>query len=598
MPCNPPFRDRPCRLAALLLIASLVAACAGPAAMQGGAAQAAPEAVQTSASDALPAEPSAEAATSTRQLPDVELTRDILFKLLVAEVAGQRGEMRLAAEAYADLTRSTRDPRIARRATEAAVFAQNGDLALEASRIWMEADPGDEQAPQTHVSMLISSGDLEAAEPIIARVLARSGTNPGQALLQLGAMLARNNERQAVWQLAERVSTPYQQLPETHMMLAQLALNAGEIPVALSHARRAVELRPDWEPAILLSAQLLSSSDGPAALQLLGDARKRLPKARGVGLAYARALIGEGQYPKALAEFKRLAAQFPDDGELNVTVGALANDAGDQTTALTYLQRALDTNYAEQDGVRLLIGQIEAMRGNDVEALRWFDSVQPGPSFMPARIGAGRIVLKRDGIDAARALIRSVRASTPLEEVQMILAESQLLRDAGDEQAVFDLLDQATRDYAGIADIWYDHAMAAERLDRIDIVETSLRRVLELQPDHAHAYNALGYSLADRGVRLLEAKGYIEQALELAPNDAYIIDSLGWVQYRLGELEEAEKTLRRALAQRPDPEIIAHLGEVLARRGNTDEARELLQGGLKRHPDNATLLATWARLFP
>jgi len=533
------------------------------------------------------------------ELPTQALTRDIMFKLLVGEVAAQRGEIGLAAEAYADLAKTTRDPRVAKRATEAAMYAQNPDLAIRASRIWMEADPGDDAATQTYASMLINTGDFDAAEPVMANVLKQQGPRTGAALLQVGSMLNRSGDRAAAAAFARKLAEPYLKLPEANLLLAQMAFNAGDADGALRYGRAAVELQRDWEPGLLFVAQVLASTDPAAATRYLAEASKRVPKSRNIGLAHARALAANGQYPAALVEFKRLAKTFPKDGEIGVTVGALASQAGDPATAEQYLRMAMDSDYAEKDNVRLMLGQVEADRGNPAAALKWYESVAPGTNvYLPAQVSIARLVLKQSGIDAARERIRSVRVDSPLEQVQLIMAEASLLRETGDDRGAFAVLDAATQEYAGIADLWYDHGMAAERLDMLDVVETSLRRVIELKPDHAHAYNALGFSLAERNVRLLEARGYIEQALQLQPDDPYIVDSLGWVQYRLGELEEAEKTLRRAMSLKDDPEVVAHLAEVLVKRGNAADARKLIANGLGKNPGNSVLQAAQARLLP
>lgn len=556
--------------------------------------------VRTASADAATrSQPPVAAAERQQALPSQPLTRDILFKLLVGEVAGQRGEIGLAAEAYAELAKTTRDPRVAKRATEAAMYAQNPELAIRSSRVWMQSDPGDEAAAQTHASVLINVGDFDAAEPVMAGVLRQQGPRVGAALLQVGAMLSRSGERNAALGFARKVAAPYIGTPEANLMLAQVAFNAGDSELALRHAKTAVELRKDWEPALLFTAQVAASRDPAAATRLLGDASRRLPNSRPIGLAYARALSGSGQYPAALTEFKRLARLYPKDGEIGVTVGALASQAGDPETAGQYLRMALEGDYAEKDNVRLMLGQVEADRGNAAAALRWYESIAAGSSvYMPAQVSIARVVLKQSGLEAARERLRAVRVDSPLEQVQLILAEASLLRETGDDRGAYQVLDAATREYAGIADLWYDHGMAAERLDMLDVVETSLRRVIELKPDHAHAYNALGFSLADRNVRLIEARGYIEQALQLQPDDPYIIDSLGWVQYRLGELEDAEKTLRRAMSIKDDPEVVAHLAEVLVKRGRAEEARKLIANGLRKNPGNSALQAAQSRLLP
>lgn len=551
------------------------------------------------AAAATPPAPAVAEAPRQAQLPVQDLTRDVLFKLLVGEVAGQRGEIGLAAEAYADLAKTTRDPRVAKRATEAAMYAQNPEMAIRSSRVWMESDPGDEAAAQTHASILLSAGDFDAAEPVLVGVLGRQGPRIGPALLQIGSMLNRAGDRPAALAFARKVAAPYSKLPEANLMVAQMAFNAGDSELAMQLGRMAVEQRRDWEPALLFVAQVTGSRDPAAAAKYLAEASKRVPKSRTLGLAHARALASSGEYPAALVEFKRMARLFPKDGEIGVTVGALASQAGDHETAGQYLRMALESDYAEKDNVRLMLGQVEADRGNAEAAIKWFESIQPGTSvYLPAQVSIARAVLKQSGMDAARERLRAVRTDAPLEQVQLIMAEASLMRETGDDQGAFTVLDEATKEYAGIADLWYDHGMAAERLNMLDVVETSLRRVIELKPDHAHAYNALGFSLAERNVRLLEARGYIEQALQFAPEDPYIIDSLGWVQYRLGELDEAEKTLRRAMSIKDDPEVVAHLAEVLVKGGKAAEARNLVANGLRKNPGNSALQAAQSRLQP
>jgi Flp pilus assembly protein TadD len=568
------------------------------AALTGCAASGKP--VRTAAADAAPlGKPPVAAAERQPDLPAQPLTRDIMFKLLVGEVAGQRGEIGLAAEAYADVAKTTRDPRVAKRATEAAMYAQNPELAIRSSKIWMESNPGDDAAAQTHASVLINAGDFDGAEPVMRAVLEQQGPRIGAALLQIGAMLNRSADREAALAFAQRLAAPYIKLPEANLLLAQMAFNAGNGDLALQLGETAVELRKEWEPALLFVAQVTASRDPAAATRYLAGASTRAPKSRPIGLAYARALVSSGQYPAALVEFKRLSKLYPKDGEIGVTVGALASQAGDAETAGQYLRMALESDYAEKDSVRLMLGQVEGDRGNTEAAVRWYESITPGTTaYMPAQVSIARLVMKQSGFEAARDRLRAVRTDSPLEQVQLILSEAALLRESGDDRGAFAVLDNATREYGGIADVWYDHGMAAERLDMLDVVETSLRRVIELKPDHAHAYNALGFSLAERNVRLLEARGYIEQALQLQPEDPYIIDSLGWVQYRLGEFEDAEKTLRRAMSIKDDPEVVAHLAEVLVKRGKADEARKLIAVGLRKNPGNSVLQAAQSRLLP
>lgn len=534
-------------------------------------------------------------ATAPGSLPAQELTEEILYELLLAEVALQRGDAALAAQTYLDLARRTRDPRVARRAVEVANAARAPQFALEAARVWHEADPASLQALQTLTALLVSARQVEQAEPYLARLLAKDGAAAANGFLQLPRLLAGNPDKQANLRLVRALAAKFPQLPQAHLALGQAALAAGDADTALAEARHAVRLRPDLETATLFEAQVLQRSSPAQAGAVLAAYLAKYPKAREARLSYARLLAGEKKYAEARAEFEKLLAAHPNNGDVIYAVGLLALQLKDYTTAEANLRRLLDTGFRDPNGVRFTLGQAAEEQKKWGEAIDWYESIQRGEHFLPARMRAAGVMARQGRLAEARKYLRAQGAGGE-EGVQLLIAEAQLLREANQHRDAFDLLGEALVAQPDQPELLYDHALTAEKLERFEVLEGNLRKVIRIKPDHAHAYNALGYSFADRNLRLPEARKLIERALELSPQDYFIIDSMGWVLYRMGDLKGAAAQLRRAYEGRPDAEIGAHLGEVLWVMGERAEAERIWQEALKNHADNETLRKTVQRL--
>jgi Flp pilus assembly protein TadD len=267
----------------------------------------------------------------------------------------------------------------------------------------------------------------------------------------------------------------------------------------------------------------------------------------------------------------------------------------DYPAAEGYLKRVLGLNYRDPDAVRYLLGQIAEEQKQWGRAVEWYKQIEEGDHALPARMRTANAIAKQGKVEEARVFLKRVANENPDQEVQLLVAEAQLLRDASRYGDAYEMLGQALRKVPDQPELLYDYALTAEKLERFDVAEENLRKLIQVKPDHAHAYNALGYSLADRNMRLPEARKLIEKALELAPDDSFIIDSLGWVQYREGDLKGAAQTLRRAYDGRPDAEIGAHLGEVLWVMGNRAEANRIWEESLKSAPDNENVRQTIQR---
>ena len=542
------------------------------------------------------AQPFAPEPVDRSALPNQELTEGLLYEFLLAEIAGQRGNLALSAQAYVDLAKRTRDPRIARRATEVALYARMNNAAIDAASIWHETEPGSTRPLQALAGLLVAAGRYDEALPNLKKLLAGSAGDPASGFTQLTRTLANAQDKQAALKLVRSLAADYPKLAEAHLAVAQAAVNAGDERAALEEARKAGQLRPDWEAAVLFEAQLLQKVSVDQAASLLAGYLKKYPAARETRLAYARVLVTQKRFDEARVEFRKLMAGAPDSTDMVFAVALLSLQLKDYDSAEKYLRGLIDSPYRDKDAVRLYLGQVAEERKNLPEALHWYGEVGEGEQYVQAQIRYAQVLARQGKLDEARARLQQAAAKNSQQRVQLILAEAQLLRDANQPKVAFDLVGQALDRVPNNPELLYDYAMLAEKIERVDILEASLRKLIEIRPENAHAYNALGYSLADRNQRLPEARELIEKALQLAPDDSFIIDSMGWVLYRMGQLKDSLGYLRRAYAGRPDAEIAAHLGEVLWALGERAEAERVWGDATRESPDNEALVNTIKRL--
>ena len=525
-----------------------------------------------------------------------ELNEPMLYEFLLGEIALQRGDHGLAAQTFLDLARRTRDPRVARRAVEIANQGRLPELALEAAKSWHDLDRSSPQALQVVAALLVANKRVDEALPYLEKLLAADGVNLENGFMQLNRLLAGNPDKAANLRVVRQLAGRHPKLPQAHFALAQAHVSAGDDASAVAAIRRASALRPDWELAALLEAQIVQRRSPAAAAKVLEDFVAKNPGSREARLNYARLLVLDKRLPEARKQFEAVLAANPGNPEVIYAVGLLAFQLKDYAVAEENMKRLLGLNYRDANGVRYLLGQIAEEQKNWPQAIQWYERIEDGEQVLPARMRAAGAIAKQGKLDEARAYLRRVAADNPAEQAQLIVAEAQLLRDAHRNEDAFRLLGDALQKEPDQPELLYDYALTAEKLERFDVLEANLRKLIQVRPDHAHAYNALGYSLADRNMRLPEARKLVEKALELAPDDFFIMDSLGWVLYREGDLKGAAEQLRRAYVGRPDAEIGAHLGEVLWVMGEREEADRVWQESLKSSPENETLQKTIKRL--
>ncbi|MBL8373909.1 tetratricopeptide repeat protein [Accumulibacter sp.] len=534
--------------------------------------------------------------------PDIkdysELSGQVIYQVLLAEMALQRGKTEFASQAYADLAVRTRDPAILQRAIEVAGHARRLDLVLELARLWVEVEPDSQRAQQVLIGVLVMSNQLDGLAPQLIRMLEADKEALPANLLALNRMFARSPDRQAVLRLISQVCKAFFGLAEAHYAVAVAASAADQQEQALAEARQALEQRPEWEAAALLEAQILGTKSPAKAIKSLQRFLERNPGARDAQLQLARVLVAEKRYSEARRLFEELLLAYPNNPDVVFPVAILALQENDTALAEKQLKHLVTLDFQQKSAPYYYLGQIAEGGKRSDDALAYYQQVGPGEYYLPAQVRSAAIRSRSGKLDEARKQLRAAADKSPELGVQLSIAEAALLRDAKETEAALELLEQELGKQPEQPELLYESALLAEKLGRVELMESRLRKLIELQPDSAQAYNALGYSYADRNTRLPEARQLIEKALQLAPNDPFILDSMGWVLYRQGDLEGALGYLQRAHSQRADPEIAAHIGEVLWMLGRKEEARLTLREAQKKDPSNEVLTEAIKRFAP
>ena len=565
-------------------------------------------------------------ASSGEPVLNSDLDAQLFYQLLIGEIELRDGEAGAAYQVVLDAARRTRDEQLFRRATDIALQGRAGDQALAAVMAWRTAVPSSAEAHRYLIQMLVAlNRPAEAIEPLRALIQLTPAEDRPALIQSLPGFFGRvpDHVQAAGW--VEQALQGYLDAPATRaaarVALARTWLSVPDAPKALALLQRAQADDPTSEAPALLASAMLSTS--PEAEAIVTSHLQAKPDSHGVRLAYVRTLTTSQRYGDAVAQLETLTRRAPELAPPWLTLGALhlelRHPAEASTVLQTYLKR-LDAapvttvqtvdadddedsapstaNNSEQGRTQawLLLAQAAEQQGDFKGAEAWLAKVDNPQRALEVQSRRASLLARQGKVKEARELIRRAPEKTPADARGKLLAEAQVLRDVklwADANAV---LAQANQQFPSDVDLLYEQSMVAEKLNRMDEMERLLRKVIELKPDHQHAYNALGYSLAERNQRLPEAKALIQKALDLSPGEPFITDSLGWVEYRLGNANEALRLLRGAYQSRPDPEIAAHLGEVLWTSGQHDEARRVWRDARSRDGANDVLRETLARL--
>jgi len=531
------------------------------------------------------------ATKSEPALPKVELTPEVLYDVLVGELAGRKGDFVRSIRSLSRAARATRDPRLAERATRAAIFSKLYAEALDSARLWVEMRPNAIDSREALATILLELDDPVAAAQQFGQMLdlAAKQKKLQRSYIRLAAVLARHKNRTVSLEIMVPLSRRHASNPHAQLALAHLGLRAGDLSVASAAIDRALIIQPGWQDAALLKARILSSSkDQKKANRFYQTYLRKHPRATKVRMNYARYLVDHKQWVNARSQFELVLRHRPNDTDILYALGLLSLQTDHLEDADKFFRRAIEIS-PSNDQVRLYLGQVADRRKQYEQAEQWYSSIRGAKHQLEARTRLGVVAAKRGDLQKGLRILRSVKPVSDPQRVQLALAEEQILRDAKKYSAALKVLSKALKTLPKHKDLLYARALVAEKLNKLTLHERDLRLVLKLDPKNAHALNALGYTLADRTDRHQEALKLIKQALELRPNDPFILDSMGWVHYRLGNSNDAVRFLRRALEIRADAEISAHLGEVLWASGKQRQAQRVWERALEKDPDNEVL---------
>lgn len=530
--------------------------------------------------------------------PKMALSGQMIYTFLLADIAAQRGQPELAAQGYIEMTKLTRDPRVARRAAQLAYDSRNMEQALEAFKMWSELEPQAAMPKQMLATVLLSGGKLEEARPYLIEMLAADVNNAGKNFVQLSPLFGRYSDKAAVYKVLSELAQPYQKIAEIHWVLAQAAAGAKQFEAALVEVKQARSLRPDWDMAALLEAQLLKNKSPADALVLAKSFLNDHPDAHEVRLFYARLLLDHKKFSDSRIQFQLLLQAKPDNADLAFAIALLSLQMGELDRAESELKQSLVFGKKDSSTVHFYLGQLHEAQKNLQLALQEYRQVQDGEYAFSSHLRIAYLLAKSGKLKEARDVLHQTQAKNDPQREQLIVSETQMLREAKQYEEAFKIANKAMETLRDNPTLMYEAAMLAEKLGKLAVSEELLRKLIKVEPEHAHAYNALGYSLLERKERLAEAMVLVEKAYQLEPEDPAILDSMGWGYYLTGRLNKSVEFLRRAYAGFPDPEIAAHLGEVLWQQGVRDEAKSIWQESLDKNPDSATLKSVVKKFLP
>ncbi|MEN9849564.1 MAG: hypothetical protein RL368_2304 [Pseudomonadota bacterium] len=523
-----------------------------------------------------------------------------LYQVLVAEFAAQRGQYGLAVENFLKLATQTRNVQMAERATRIALFAKQYELATKAAGLWMSISPDSNDARQVVVGLLLRKGCTPEATGYLEAMLGSvKGEAETQLLEMITALLAQQKNQTCSVQLMEKLVEKRQNDPAVALAFARLLTNAGQHDRALEVLKKLTSRTPNHEAAVALSAHILTKQNKPeAAVEYLRKALQKYPDKKEWRVQYARVLAGAGRFEESLKQFQLLLAASPKQPELIHATGLIALQLKQSAVAKEHFTHLL--KFADQrDAAQFYLGQIAELEKNSEQAIQWYQKQEVGGNnYLAAQARIASLFAEQGQLDKAVAHLHDVPVESSEDRATLSQVEAELLMEHKRFADALAIYNRALEKIPNDTTLLYMRGLLAEKMDDLVSMEKDLRKVLELDPKNVHALNALGYSLADRTTRYAEALDLIKQAIAQNPEDYYILDSMGWVLYRLGKYPEAIDYLRKSQLKKDDPETAAHLGEVLWVSGDKVAAKAVWNKALKNSPHNTPLLEVMKKFIP
>ena len=525
------------------------------------------------------------------------LSKELMFDIMLAEIAGQRGKMDVSAPHYLRAAEEANDARVAERAVQIAMYAKDFEIAKRAARRWVELQPDNLEAHKLLTALALRTGDMDEVTTQMGFLLGNT-ENPEDGYRLATAIMARNSDKQAALTAMEELAARDPYSPYAQLALSRTAILAGKLEQALEAVERALQLKPDFAKATILKAQILVMLERKEeATRLLQQATDNHPENLEVRFSYARLLLDRQDIEGARDQFDAIVRLEPDNADALYSLGLLELETGQYRAGEKHLRKLLELEKRVQSAYYYL-GYAAIKQDHDAEALDWFRKVESGDFWSQSQLRVAEIMVRQGKVDEMQDYLRVLRQKNPQAAVAFFLIEGEVLTDAGYLEEAYSVYGQALETEPDNEDLLYARALLAQNLGWFDLAEQDMRHILRNDPDNVRTLNALGYSLADKTDRYEEALGYISKALKQTPDDPAVIDSMGWVQFRLGNLDKARSFLEQAWNLTKDSEIGAHLGEVLWVQGDHEAARSIWDEAKVNDPENPALLNVLRRINP
>lgn len=522
---------------------------------------------------------------------------DVLYMLLAAELAGQRGQYGIALEGYMEVAKRVSDPRFAERAAKIAMYMKDDKKTDEAVSLWLTQDPENLTARKIAALSALRSGNKQAAVDHLNVLLKADPAGFEKSVLELANILQKDGKADFIYEVLDAVSLENPDQAAVYFVQSLLAMQMKDSALAEKKVQQALNIQPDWDDALIFQAQIaVFSGDFNKAKTLLRNTSAKYPDDNKIKKLLAQVLIKTAEYEAAGELYKGIVSANPKDIESQIALALVYLQLGKDGKAEDIFKALLEQP-EWQSQASFYLGKIEEKREHTKKALAWFDKVTDEPFVFESAISAVSLLIKDKEFDEAGLRLNLMQDRFPKQKLRIILMQAGLFSQQGQYEKAFNLLTSALAEYPDQKDLLYTRALMAERINKPDVLEADLKKILVKYPDDAEALNALGYTLLDHADRYAEAEKYLQHALKLQPNEAVIMDSFGWLQFKLGRLGQALDYLERAYAKQQEAEIAAHLSEVLWALGRKEEARKLFSKAIKNAPDDEYLLDFQQRIL-
>jgi tetratricopeptide (TPR) repeat protein len=514
---------------------------------------------------------------------------EILYTLLMAELAGQRGQYDIALDGYMEAAKRTQDPKFSERAVMIAMYVKNSNKTKEALNLWLRQDPKNLSARKIAALLALRTGNKSEATEHLNAMMVFDSAGFESALLELTGVIEKEGRVDIIGDVLDELSKQHKDKAEIYFIQSLLALQKKDKNLAETKIQQALRLKPDWEKALILQAQIaVFSGDLDKAKLLLSDASDKYPENSKINRMFAQILIKTGGYKEAIEVYQKIILTDPKDVESQFAEGLVYLQLDQDQQAQDIFKKMLDQPDWRYQAC-FYLGKIEEKQGHLKKALLWFDQVIDGPFVFDASVSAISLLQKERRLEEANSRLSLLQIKFPKQKLRLVLVQADLYNQQKKYEEALAILTNGLIDFPDQKELLYTRALIAERINKFDMAEIDLKKILEIDPNNVEALNALGYTLLNNPSRYAEAEKFLGKALALEPNEAVIIDSYGWLQFKLGNFEAALKYLQQAYEKQPENEIAAHLAEVLWVLDRKDEAKKIFNKAIKGSLDDEYL---------